>query len=634
MTITDQISGVGMSIVPAANVSITDAGDYYTATNVESALQELGPIAESVVGKLDEVDTIINLRSRTVTQTPIYVCGRSSTGDGGEGTFYGVTGAAIGTYTDDGGTIIVPIGGNGSSAWIRKNNGMQYNVKWFGAKGDGTTNDATAIQNTLNAAALAAKAINSGAQQAPGIVYIPTGVYKVNSSLTVDSYNVSIEGYGWLDFSAMSSGYALRITGTSTVVPWGKRSIIYGCLYLLGPGKSSSVTGIFFDTGSPSPAAQAAGLFEGVSVYGFGIGHEHGYLSYNSTFIGCQIATCGNGIKVNTTNGGERVTYISTTINDCTLAINSLRFLELFFYGCSIDYNFKIADISDGFVAFTDCHLEYSIQPGSSYMVVVGPTDGATFTMKGGYILVPSGTPTTAFINVTTTQHRGGGAFFDGVFMNGLGQTTAFNFSDGTGRIAVSNTLSIDTWQNPVIMNVNQNLLTDPLFQQNGGTLPDATIIADTATITSRLTGTNIQLSSIAGVGTNYLKATKGSTSSAFSAAFIITAPLKGKSARAGMKISVKSNTAGPPAGNINLYFGYCAFVPTSATNTVPTLANAYFPSQGPAPFNPTTSFVEYSAAQYTAPSWATHAMIYVEMGQWGANGNSLVFSTPVITEM
>lgn len=586
-------------------------------------------------GVMTTTTNIASLRGLAINSIKTLYCqGYYTAGDGGGGVFYAVTGASAGTYVENNGTVILPTGGDGSAAWLRQTDGQAYNVKWFGAKGDGVTNDATAIQNTINVAVAAAQAINSGAQQAPGVVLIPTGVYKCNSGLSVDSYNVSIEGYAWMDFSAMSSGAALTITGTSTVVPWGKRSILYGTMYLLGPGAGSSVTGILFDVGGAVVTKQAAALMEGVSVFGFQYGHYHKYLSYNSTLIGCQIATCATGIYVDALNGGERVDYISTTINNCTtVAISANKdSMNLMFYGCSIDYNVKVANINSGTVFFTDCHVEYS--DAASVMISVGSGNGATFRMSGGDIFRTTGTGTYAFIDVGTTQYRGGGAQFDGVFMNGIGQTTSVEFSTGTGRIAVNNSFSIDTWQNPTLLNLNQNLLTDPLFQQNGGTLPDATIIADTAAITNRLTGTNIQLSSIAGVGTNYLIATKGSTSSAFSAAFILFAPLKGKSARAGMKISVKSNTAGPPAGNINLFFGYCAFLPTSATNTVPTFANAIFPAQGPAAFNPTTSFVEYSAAQFTAPSWATHAMIYVEMGQWGSNGNSLAFSTPVITEM
>ena len=57
----------------------------------------------------------------------------------------------------------------------------------FGAKGDGTTDDTTALQNTINAAEL----VN-------GSVYLPSGTYKITAGLTVDQtiriYGESTEG--------------------------------------------------------------------------------------------------------------------------------------------------------------------------------------------------------------------------------------------------------------------------------------------------------------------------------------------------------------------------------------------------------------------------------------------------------
>lgn len=69
--------------------------------------------------------------------------------DQGGGSWLGVTGAAPGTYTHNGGTVVVPSGGNGSAAWVRQYSGPVA-VEWFGATGNGTTNDAAAIQAAIN----------------------------------------------------------------------------------------------------------------------------------------------------------------------------------------------------------------------------------------------------------------------------------------------------------------------------------------------------------------------------------------------------------------------------------------------------------------------------------------------------
>ena len=70
--------------------------------------------------------------------------------DDGKGNIWrAVTGAALGTYSDDGGTfcgtVIIPTGGDGSSAWIRDYNNA-VNIKWFGAIGDGVNDDSIALQ--------------------------------------------------------------------------------------------------------------------------------------------------------------------------------------------------------------------------------------------------------------------------------------------------------------------------------------------------------------------------------------------------------------------------------------------------------------------------------------------------------
>ena len=91
---------------------------------------------------------------------------------------YGVSGAAPGTYTDNGGTIIVD--GDGSSAWIYNENQV-ISIKTFGAIGDGVTDDTAAFRAAWDAASALA---------VPDL-YIPVGTYSLNS--TTASFNL-VEG--------------------------------------------------------------------------------------------------------------------------------------------------------------------------------------------------------------------------------------------------------------------------------------------------------------------------------------------------------------------------------------------------------------------------------------------------------
>ncbi|HEC03672.1 MAG TPA: hypothetical protein ENI81_09070, partial [Phycisphaerales bacterium] len=61
-----------------------------------------------------------------------------------------------------------------------------YDVKAYGAVGDGVTDDATAIQAAIDAVEAAGG----------GIVYFPQGTYIIDAVLTIDSDNVTLRGVG------------------------------------------------------------------------------------------------------------------------------------------------------------------------------------------------------------------------------------------------------------------------------------------------------------------------------------------------------------------------------------------------------------------------------------------------------
>lgn len=103
-------------------------------------------------------------------------------GDGG-GLFYW---DASSTDADDGGITVLPTGYAGTGRWKRVYSGA-VNVKWFGAKGDGVTDDTTAIQNANDAVGTS------------GALYFPAGIYLVTSSLlpAADNAGGNITGLTW-----------------------------------------------------------------------------------------------------------------------------------------------------------------------------------------------------------------------------------------------------------------------------------------------------------------------------------------------------------------------------------------------------------------------------------------------------
>lgn len=118
-----------------------------------------------------QVDTIAALKALTSgTHDTVLVRGYYAINDGGGGLFRW-NGAD--STADNGGTVIQPTVGSGR--WNRILSQNIYNVREFGAKGDDSNDDTTAIQATITAC--------NGGQ-----VYVPPGTYKITSAISLRRY--------------------------------------------------------------------------------------------------------------------------------------------------------------------------------------------------------------------------------------------------------------------------------------------------------------------------------------------------------------------------------------------------------------------------------------------------------------
>ncbi len=109
-------------------------------------------------------------------------------GDGGGGRFYWQS--ASSALSVDGVTVIAAEGGKGVWRRIMEGNGM-LNIRWFGARGDGKSDDTQAIQKALDLATLTGR----GAGRSPSTaIWFPAGNYRVTRTLVVESGPLTLQG--------------------------------------------------------------------------------------------------------------------------------------------------------------------------------------------------------------------------------------------------------------------------------------------------------------------------------------------------------------------------------------------------------------------------------------------------------
>lgn len=135
------------------------------------------------------VDNITALKAQLKTgQTALYTKGYYAVGDGGGG-FYWYDSTDT-TSADNGGSIIVATDGG---RWkLNSVNGV-INVKQWGAKGDGATNDSARVQAAVDYASLlivSASSLDSFSLE----IYFPYGKYLFGATVTVADHGIGFSG--------------------------------------------------------------------------------------------------------------------------------------------------------------------------------------------------------------------------------------------------------------------------------------------------------------------------------------------------------------------------------------------------------------------------------------------------------
>jgi hypothetical protein len=345
-------------------------------------------------------------------------------------------------------------------------------VKDFGAVGDGTTNDASAIQNAINFVATTG-----------GSLYFPCATYKINSAISHPS-NVLINlQNSTLDFSSCTVAYAWAMTSG-------------GAYYSLQPalsngtlkGVSSPASNVFSATTNGLDMQGSNISIYNVTVTGFKYGIVFESNSYGIKLFSSQLSCCGTAWYANATgktNMGAGLQAIDTSFahnnyclynNLCEASLINCSFDTIAYGVVQLNTN-SVSATYNSTMIFQNCRFENIGQAGydtfvNTYGIMVfrdplffDPFNGdhlfncggGSIQITGGLTRIPTGSTNFylstvsnsgvvdayGFSSITPQTQCVYLANMDSGVYNGdfeLGTTAGWSVTTGTGTIAAVTT--------------------------------------------------------------------------------------------------------------------------------------------------------------------------------------------------
>ncbi len=242
------------------------------------------------------------------------------------------------------------------------------NVKEFGAKGDGTTNDSSAIQSAIDAVS------SSG-----GAVFFPPGTYLLNTGLTVDKNKLTIFGYGW-GSATLKANAAITIL----LIRDAERVNIHG-LKLDGNSKTATAGLSFLPTtgGARNQYSSVRDVTVTSCQTGMVIGATNNYSVVGLSISGFTVTSNNIGIQLNGTNTGDIFFSDGAVTDNSTVGVDLGTSMGAAFRGVSTNGLNGAADFRAGDTANTLLTIEDHIgNPSQGPFVLVNGVYGQQMALS------------------------------------------------------------------------------------------------------------------------------------------------------------------------------------------------------------------------------------------------------------
>lgn len=294
------------------------------------------------------------------------------------------------------------------------------NAKWFGAKGDGITDDSTNINKITDF--LFKNITKYGVYGNTYSVVFPKGIYKIITTIKLLYSCTNWYFEGAIINATEINGDAVLIVNTSGI----SGELNYSINGLRVIGNRDNTNGIQF--GEDNNNDMHAIIFKNVSVrecktaLNFDKSNSYIITFYDTALDRCE--TCFN--FTTSANSGEKITFINSSLGNSNLAIQcKSSSADLYFINCSLDYNNIGCVVSSGaIINFVDCHLEWiSVQ---EYFQV---STLSSIYVRGGYLLHQGTTPYTNPV-FKIERDSSVGLTIDGTFVHGFEYAKAFTNDD------------------------------------------------------------------------------------------------------------------------------------------------------------------------------------------------------------